>query len=254
MTPEEAAFIAAVTASPDADLPRLVYADWLDEHGHAARARLIRLQCEIEALRREEAGLLRDHHNQLTNGVILHGADRCAFHRGFPEELSVTATNLLRGWREIAARTPLRHLHVKNATDRSLRDLAHLPALSSLRSLELDYGPDTGLPTGEYGIDGVAALADSSHLSGLRRLTLHSRHIGEDGARRIADSPTFSNLTHLTLSDPAFQRSGHRFVRELVGSPHLGRLERLQLGDAAFPAAVLPHPRRAGRSPGRSPS
>ena len=40
-----APLLAAIAADPDDDLPRLVYADWLDEHGHADRAEFIRLQC-----------------------------------------------------------------------------------------------------------------------------------------------------------------------------------------------------------------
>ena len=32
------------------DAPRLVYADWLDEHGEADRAEFIRVQCELDAL------------------------------------------------------------------------------------------------------------------------------------------------------------------------------------------------------------
>lgn len=36
-------FIAAIIASPEDDLPRLVYADWLDENGHHERAGQIRV-------------------------------------------------------------------------------------------------------------------------------------------------------------------------------------------------------------------
>ncbi len=47
------AFQRAILAEPAADLPRLVYADWLDETGdpaNAARAEYIRLQCEAAGL------------------------------------------------------------------------------------------------------------------------------------------------------------------------------------------------------------
>ena len=43
-------FLAAIIAQPDDDVPRLVYADWLDEHGDPERAELIRVQCELERL------------------------------------------------------------------------------------------------------------------------------------------------------------------------------------------------------------
>lgn len=45
MCDDENALLAAVIAAPDDDLPRLVYADWLDEHGRAERAEFIRGQC-----------------------------------------------------------------------------------------------------------------------------------------------------------------------------------------------------------------
>jgi uncharacterized protein (TIGR02996 family) len=42
----EPAFINAVLAAPNDDLPRLIAADWLDEHGQPEWAALIRVQCE----------------------------------------------------------------------------------------------------------------------------------------------------------------------------------------------------------------
>lgn len=44
---DDAAFLAAICARPDDDLPRLVYADWLDEHGRGERGEFIRVQCAI---------------------------------------------------------------------------------------------------------------------------------------------------------------------------------------------------------------
>ena len=51
---DDAAFIAAICAAPEDDLPRLVYADHLEEHGQPERAEFIRVQCEIA--RMEESG------------------------------------------------------------------------------------------------------------------------------------------------------------------------------------------------------
>lgn len=44
-----AAFLAAIQAAPDDDLPRLVYADWLEENGNKVRADQIRLWCRPES-------------------------------------------------------------------------------------------------------------------------------------------------------------------------------------------------------------
>jgi uncharacterized protein (TIGR02996 family) len=45
--PEWSGFLAAIRAAPDDDLPRLVAADWLEEHGEVDRAEFIRVQCEL---------------------------------------------------------------------------------------------------------------------------------------------------------------------------------------------------------------
>src|SRR5262252_3159682 len=41
-------FLQDIIERPDDDVPRLVYADWLDEHGDPARAEFIRLQCQFD--------------------------------------------------------------------------------------------------------------------------------------------------------------------------------------------------------------
>ncbi len=46
-TDEQRALWAAIRANPADDTPRLVYADWLQEHGDEARAEFIRVQCAL---------------------------------------------------------------------------------------------------------------------------------------------------------------------------------------------------------------
>ncbi len=43
-------FLEDITEHPDDDTPRLVYADWLDDHGQPERAEFIRVQCELARL------------------------------------------------------------------------------------------------------------------------------------------------------------------------------------------------------------
>jgi uncharacterized protein (TIGR02996 family) len=61
--PDWLALVAAIRATPDDDLPRLVAADWLEEHGEPERAEFIRLQCELEPMRYVTIGdqTLRQH-------------------------------------------------------------------------------------------------------------------------------------------------------------------------------------------------
>ena len=44
------AFLADICEHPEDDTPRLVFADWLDDHGDQARAEFIRLQVELARL------------------------------------------------------------------------------------------------------------------------------------------------------------------------------------------------------------
>lgn len=50
MNGDRDSFIAAIIARPDDDLPRLIFADWLDENGETERAEFIRVQCELARL------------------------------------------------------------------------------------------------------------------------------------------------------------------------------------------------------------
>src|SRR5437773_8799337 len=65
--PTDADFLSAVIADPDADGPRLVYADWREECGDAARAEFIRVQCALAAMPAGERPFhaLRDREREL---------------------------------------------------------------------------------------------------------------------------------------------------------------------------------------------
>ena len=50
LDPQEAAFLRGVSEDPDDDAPRLIFADWLDEHGRADKAAFVRLEVELSRL------------------------------------------------------------------------------------------------------------------------------------------------------------------------------------------------------------
>jgi uncharacterized protein (TIGR02996 family) len=54
---ERDAFLRAICENPDDDTPRLVFADWLQEHGEEERAEFIRVQCEAARLAAEDGRL-----------------------------------------------------------------------------------------------------------------------------------------------------------------------------------------------------
>lgn len=106
------ALMATILAHPDDDLPRLVFADWLEESGHpanAARAQFIRLQIEAAKHDTGSADALKLLHEAdgyrasfMDEADEVLGGMRQAFHpgnvvrrRGFVDELRGTPETLL---------------------------------------------------------------------------------------------------------------------------------------------------------------
>src|SRR5437763_14201269 len=95
---DRAAFLAAIAAAPADDLPRLVFADWLDEHGDPDRAEFIRLQCA--AARGEPAdptrvAALEAAHHVDWLGPFARVAFRAEFRRGFVDHAVLPAAAFL---------------------------------------------------------------------------------------------------------------------------------------------------------------
>jgi uncharacterized protein (TIGR02996 family) len=62
---DEAALLDVIRAQPDEDTPRLMYADWLQEHGQPERAEFIRLQVKSETGCTAEGGRRQDQLEEL---------------------------------------------------------------------------------------------------------------------------------------------------------------------------------------------
>lgn len=159
-------FIRAIVEHPNDDVPRLVFADWLDEHGDGPRADFIRTQIELSRLVRrppnrfnlysEFPPTIIDAKNtsrvkrlQLRSKELLHkhngewvhdwavGLSGLFFWRGFVERINTTAgmfvANIF-GW--------LKHEPITAARIGSLAmmysKLAECEGLLALRTLELD--------------------------------------------------------------------------------------------------------------------
>src|SRR5262249_17951831 len=145
MIPREEAFLAAIVEDPDDDTPRLVYADWLDEHDQPERAEFIRLQIELTRLteygeesRRlylRERELLSAHREQWAAQIGLVDSERgsATFTRGLVDglELKDGAPADL----DVLARVPgLRRLGLDafTLTPAAVRKIAALPNLDVL--------------------------------------------------------------------------------------------------------------------------
>lgn len=183
----EDAFLQDILAHRDDDAPRLIYADWLDEHNDP-RGEFIRVQCALAALGEEdprrwplekrEQELLGEHRAKW----LPQGSDSaaCEFRRGFVECIELTPEEFLESGDRLFAQSPIRHLRLRRraqfASDAagaksSAARVAESPLLCSVRELSLT------LPLSRLDMQ---ALAESPYLRQLTALRLPGASLEEE--------------------------------------------------------------------------
>jgi uncharacterized protein (TIGR02996 family) len=241
MSSDEQALLRAIAAAPDDDTPRLVYADWLDEHGRPVRAEFIRLQCRIaqldtksQAVRNRNVGLFKrqqellDAHlpellGPLAGRVPDYEAD---FHRGFVAEVGLDVGAFLAHAADLAAALPRPAVHVEWVAAR-LTEFLRCEYLGCVTRVSAYYPylfqDDTVLPDLPAEDD---LLAAGRRLTRLEALDLEGCRLGDDGIRLLA----FADLPALEELDLSGNHITDEGVAELVGFPVVRRLRRLILG------------------------
>ena len=211
---QDDAFRQAISEKPDDDAPRLVYADWLEEHGDADRAEFIRVQCRLARLPPDAAERVELERRELrlldaNEGKWLGPIRREWFNRLFTDF-----------WRRG---------FVERVVLRLGEFLENAPAIfgsGAVRKLNLRLGPDDGPAR-------VEQLARCPLLERVWELSLGYGRVGDEGARALAASPHVRNLRVLHLGDCGLGAAG---AAALAGSPHLAQLRRLSLGSIFAPA------------------
>jgi uncharacterized protein (TIGR02996 family) len=243
--------LRAICADPDADAPRLVYADWLDEHGDPDRAAFIRAECEYARLpaddpRRARAGARRRElyslHAEAWAGELpkLPGVTWSSvpvqFRRGFVEHVSFTnAATFLRHAAAVFSSAPIQSVHFGRLTGPGGAQVVGSPYLAVVTRLTIEtFG-------GGMGTAGAVALARSPHLGRLDFIDLQRHAIGDEGARALAESPNLPSLRQIDL--------GHNGLGPGAGALLLGPAARIRprqvmlggngLGDAGAEALAL---------------
>lgn len=227
MIKENPDFIAAICEAPEDDAPRLIYADWLDEHGQEARAEFIRVQCALASLAENdprrpmleecEANHLTRYHSQWSE--CLKGlAGWTEFRRGFIETINIESRRFLQHAQQLFELAPIRHVRLLDVGS-SLNALIECPLLTKIHSLTI-YAQHRGE-------DLPKALASSPYLENLTSLNLGRNRLGDRGAEIIATASHFKNLVQLDLRDNAIGDLG---ASALAESPHLKALKSLELG------------------------
>src|SRR5436190_9903180 len=120
------ALLAAICERPDNDTPRLILADWLEEHGDEAdrdRAAFIRLQIElahagsdhrrIRELRQREKVLLQRYAPAWR--VPFGDEHKPVFERGFVANACLSPGELLESGRRFFEAAPLQYVHLTSS-------------------------------------------------------------------------------------------------------------------------------------------
>jgi uncharacterized protein (TIGR02996 family) len=227
---QHTAFLDAIRENPEDDGPRLVYADWLDEHGDAERAEFIRAQCELArlevdderfpAVRQRVSELLAKNGREWTE-ALRRFARVYSIERGFADHVTLPADTFFAHAHEVFAVAPVWHVKLRNLKDRTrdrVPDLAKCPILEKLSSINLD--------TNGLGVGHAQTLLSSRFLGRLTSLDFSNNKIGLGGARALGACPHLGQLVHLRLDSSAIGNNG---LAALVESPHMPRLRTLGL-------------------------
>ena len=202
------AFIAAIASDPDADRPRLAFADWLEKNGQTDRAELIRLSCQLDpqrdrlgdeaddALRERADQLLAsdreaewqwlislDRRRPLAYGVTVESR------RGFVDALALPVQWFLGYGAEFRKRYPLLRKLVLFRLNGWGERMAACEQLRGIREIELPCW---------YADADAAALATSPHLAAVERLVLWSGG-GAGQPRLFGRGSAWPNLREIHL-------------------------------------------------------
>jgi uncharacterized protein (TIGR02996 family) len=215
--------LPAILADPDDDTPRLVCADWLEEHGDAERGQFIRAQCELAELpswdRRRQELLWLTEDLQARHGArwraelpVLEGVQWVDFERGFAA--TVRVENLVALYRHGAA----------------------IAAAAPVYRAELSPGSEANTPRLKGSVPWLRALRFSGYfrnpprralLQGVTELDFIRYRQGNDlcWLNHVADPAALT-----TLKVEGDHTVGLPFARALTDAPWAGRLTRLELG------------------------
>ena len=233
---DEDGLLAAVRDNPDDDTPRLVYADWLQEHGGDDRAEFIRLQCaaarlpdgDKERRKKEKAAavLLKAHKAEWFGPVwekfsaYRPPEGHCRIDRGFVTGLKGSIHDFLNYAREIRQYAPcLREVEAIHAHEFAGELLAKrfLRTVAVLRLRSVNMGS-------------VAALKDHPGWGAFDALDLmFVFDRAADTLAGLGSAPLVQSARRLDLQYGYFLEPGHdEAVNVAVQAPSLREMRRLK--------------------------
>jgi uncharacterized protein (TIGR02996 family) len=203
------AFLHELRQSPDDDTTRLVYADWLEDHGEGWLADFIRLAIRLERLPADHParpGLSA----RYTDRRLSHAADwlgpvpdsleDVGLRGGLVSRVTFRHDAAAADIEPVLARHPVHELSISG--ERSLRELARSPALGLVRSLIVRQG----LRKRQARL--FDRLLDSPHLGRLDALALAGDTVDNYLARVLVDAAALRTLRVLRLENTLLDDAG----------------------------------------------
>jgi uncharacterized protein (TIGR02996 family) len=273
MLPQERALLEVIREAPEDDLPRLVYADWLEENStgaaQRARAEFIRVQCRLAHLEPRDPAYPELHCRQLAllaeheRDWLGEWADRLVrweFDRGLLSAITVEPVPFAQAG-PLFAEHPVERVAFVNRRGESLRarairDVLSRPHISQVRAIET-----AGCRPGETMVamfggaietnTWLRELARAEHIVGLEELSFFGGTRSGRGAidpkalGRFCSAEHLKTLARLDLTDLYDAESPDYWaglVRTLGSSTFAQNLRTLRLGScrlAEEAAAVL---------------
>lgn len=209
--PQYLAFESDIVAHPDDDAPRLILADWLDDHGDehtAARAEFIRLQIErsrlpksdsrIPDLQNRERELLQKHEKAWL-GKLADLVTDAYWERGFVQRLKLGVRQFMENADELFRLAPILHLQLLriSQTKMSMSELAGCPHFARLRGLTL--------PGSSIGDEKLAVLLGEANLENIETLVLSGAEAASKTLQALATA-SLPRLRTLNLARNYLQR------------------------------------------------
>jgi uncharacterized protein (TIGR02996 family) len=223
---DEQGYWQAIRAEPDADEPRLRFAEWLklrgDTRGEFIEASIALANAVTADQRSEKQQRVDEWFSRYGKEWLLPlhrlGLEQPQVSRGLVEGGAIIASAFLEHVSQLFAAAPmLRQLKLKGSLD-VIDQLGNCQDLSRLRHLDLDQNGlgSAGIKTllasphlaglqslnlafNDIGVPGAGALASARHISRLNWLELWSNYIGNEGIAALADAPHLANLSYLGL-------------------------------------------------------
>ena len=228
----ERGILSDICANPGDDLPRLVYADWCDDHGDDARAGFIRAQVELSRMGRfdprrselawREAVLLAAH-GAAWGKAAKAFADEFEFERGFVEHFALSAFSYFKRADDLHRAFPVRTLELT-----SLPQGFRAADLSPLGRLE-----GLALPE-KFGAAGLGRIVGDPVLETLRDLSIVGSRLSRPDLLALEGAFPLRGLASLEVRDC---QAGPALATRLMRSPLAG-LRRLELAGNALAAGA----------------